>query len=366
MSIMHKFISSISLIFLCLLLAVGKLTAQTSYNLSFKNPQVKASTLQLYVDIMISFNEAGKLGSSNLMIQFDPSVVKNPQLHSLNISKVPTYQQATFDLQSEKSVSLNIELLSNGSGELIGKAGNEYLLARISFDLVSTNNTVDLAWYESGSRGTVVFSDDPSFKQLTPMSLESLSLTPSNIPAEDLVLTGLQVGLHAQLAWEDMPPTDALSFEIERSMDGQLFEKIDLLDRDQSQGSSRIYNYIDEGVVNLFEGKVFYRVRKKGVDASLTMSNTVELSLEMANALSLQTYPNPVKDEVKIQWMDLGGKASIHLLDARGKRIKSVQTNEGQYRLSWDLSKLSRGIYMIEYQNLETKELRTSTRIQVE
>ncbi|MEM6800102.1 MAG: T9SS type A sorting domain-containing protein [Bacteroidota bacterium] len=341
------------------------LWAQSSYNLSFTNPKLTANPLQIEVDIMISFNAEGQLGSSNLSMIYDPEVMTNPKLISQHLSAVPTYMEPSLTKQMDGRVSLNIELLSNGSGDKIGLAGDEMKLATIAFDLYSTDNLIELKWFEEGTRGTVVFSDDPNYTLLTPAQLQDITVDPSDAPAQDLILKAIQVGLDAQLEWEDVAVVRSLDYEVERSIDSDLFEIIATVDKNANQGSGQPHSYVDAGIVNALEGSVFYRVKLKESDGTFITSNTVELTLDQVNALNLQAFPNPIKDEVKIQWMDIGGSAEISLIDAKGKLIRSEKTEEGTVSLEWDLGKLSSGLYFLEYKSLEIQGLRSSLTVQV-
>ncbi|MEL6253257.1 MAG: T9SS type A sorting domain-containing protein [Bacteroidota bacterium] len=354
-----------TLFLLCLVMAGQGVWAQTSYNLSFANPKLTANPLQLAVDVMISFNEEGKLGSSNLAMEYDPKVLTNPQLISQHLSDVPTYLEPNLSLQMEGRVALNIELLTNGQGDEIGLDGDEFRIARISFDLFSTEDLINLNWYESGTVGTVVFSDDSNFTQLNPAKLESMTFNPSDFPAQDLILRAVQVGLDAELEWEDVADLQALNYEVERSVDGDLFEVIANVDKNANQGAGQTYTYLDEGIVNSLEGTIYYRVKQKEVDGTYITSNTVELTVDEVNALDLQAFPNPVVDEVKIQWVDLGGKAEISLMNAKGQLVKTAKTEIGQSSLEWDLSKISTGLYFIEYKNLDLQNMRASVTVQV-
>ncbi len=363
-------VNSIYKLGVCLLISlfVGRqeMLAQNLYNLSFQNVKLTADPLQLTADIMISFDQEGKLGSSNLIIEFDPAVASNPQMVSKHISSVPTYQEPTFLRTMEGAVSLNIELVASGTGDEVGMKGNEQKLARISFDLHSTDRPVELRWFQSSTRGTVVYSDDVQFTRLNPGNLENLTVKPSDFPAGDLILTAVQKGLDAQLVWEGLSISQGISYEVERSLDGQLFEIIGSVSNDLSLGTAEPFKYLDEGIVNKFDGIIFYRLKQKKRDGSYILSNTVELSIDDVNALNLQAFPNPVKDDVKIQWIDLGGKAEITLIDAKGKVIKTDNTEVGQSQVKWNLSELSAGLYFIEYNNLEIQNMRASVIVQVE
>ena len=360
-------IYKISMYLLMGLAAIGQgLKAQTTYDLSFKNPILTANPLSLSVDIILSFDEEGQLGSSNLVIDYDPDVIANPNIAIQNLSASPIYLTPNLTFQSEGRFAFNIELLENGNGDKVGLPGDERKIATLSFELFSTEELIHLNWFEADTRGTVVFSDDPNFTQLSPAKLADITIDPSDFPSEDLILKAVQVGLDAQLEWEYTASLLLVDFEVERSVDGNLFEVIANVDQSANQGPGQAYIYHDKGVVNTLEGTIYYRVKQKEPDGTYITSNTVELTLDKIHALGLQAYPNPVKDQVKIQWEDLGGKAEISLIDPKGKLVRQEKVDAGQSSIAWDLSKLSSGLYFIEYKNPDIPHINTSVMIQLE
>ena len=68
----------------------------------------------------------------------------------------------------------------------------------------------------------------------------------------------------------------------------------------------------------------------------------------------LKTYPNPVKNELKIVVDDLADLSQINIFNSDGKLILSKKiANTGIYHL--DLTTLSRGLYFIQIKNKFSK-----------
>ncbi|MEO0899145.1 MAG: T9SS type A sorting domain-containing protein [Bacteroidota bacterium] len=331
---------------------------QTTYDLSFDNPKLNSNPLSLTTDILISFDKAGKLGSCNLVIDYDPALVHEVKMKSIELSKGPVYIEPTFRILRPGRVSLNIELVSNGSGDEVGTAEHKFRIGQLMLGIHSTQSPIILKWYESSSKGTVVFNDDPAFTQLFPGNLQDLQFNPSDYPLDELMLTVVQQDLDAQLDWQAMSSSTLMRFDVERSLDGQLFEKIATINPDQN--ASEAYQYLDKDVVRTFEGSLFYRLRQLSLDGSMLTSNTVELVISPTAALNLQAFPNPIKDKVTIQWADFGGKAEVKLINAAGQMIKSEMAEEGQSNMEWDLGKLSPGLYFIKYINSENEDLKST------
>ncbi|MEM6805152.1 MAG: hypothetical protein AAF696_27395, partial [Bacteroidota bacterium] len=168
-----------------LFLLVSGLFAQNNLNLSFANPSV--SNGRLCADIFMSFDTPGKLGSSNLMFNFNPAVLSNPVLDSDNISDPPFYLVPTVTQPTTGRASLNIELAVTGFGDSIEGEPDSTLIGNICFDILDSTQIYTLDWYVLGTTGTVVYLDDEA-TILTPTILKNLSFSgcpPPGSPCND-------------------------------------------------------------------------------------------------------------------------------------------------------------------------------------
>ncbi|MEL6256697.1 MAG: hypothetical protein AAFR87_32150, partial [Bacteroidota bacterium] len=150
---------------------VSGLFAQ-NVNLSFANPT--AANGRFCADVYMSFTDPGKLGSCNLMFNFDPAVVGNPVLSSDNISDPPFYLVPNVSQPTTGRASINIELAVTGFGDNIVGAPDSTLIGNICLDILDSTQTINLDWFVSGTIGTVVYLDDES-TILTPGTLKGIS-----------------------------------------------------------------------------------------------------------------------------------------------------------------------------------------------
>jgi uncharacterized protein (DUF1501 family) len=69
------------------------------------------------------------------------------------------------------------------------------------------------------------------------------------------------------------------------------------------------------------------------------------------NPTSLYLYPNPVKDQLYIQFqLERRGEVTLHVIDSSGRTVKSSR-QEGQFgpnTLTWDVSGLKEGLYHLQ------------------
>jgi len=76
-------------------------------------------------------------------------------------------------------------------------------------------------------------------------------------------------------------------------------------------------------------------------------SNT---GIQQVEETKFKLYPNPAKDEVSVETLDLSGLSKITVCDMSGKTIKSVRAdNFGSTKI--DLSELDKGIYIVKLNN---------------
>lgn len=76
------------------------------------------------------------------------------------------------------------------------------------------------------------------------------------------------------------------------------------------------------------------------------------LSTEEFYSKNFVIYPNPVKDQLQIKSRH-SEILSISIMDLQGRIMKQLTSN--QFDLSWNISDLTSGIYLIEIQNSEGK-----------
>lgn len=171
----------------------------------------------------------------------------------------------------------------------------------------------------------------------------------SNLPVE-ITAFDVQKGnaKTANLSWAtsgDM--TGNAAFEIERSTDGQQWQKVGTVSTAVLQANADHFNFRDE---NALSGKSYYRIKIIGKDGSIkyTEVKTIYFS-SLTDKISVS--PNPVTDYINIRFTT--GQATvvkIALHDHNGKTIYEKKVNavagENTVRLS-DLKIMASGMYYL-------------------
>ncbi|MCC6541446.1 MAG: T9SS type A sorting domain-containing protein [Flavobacteriales bacterium] len=126
-------------------------------------------------------------------------------------------------------------------------------------------------------------------------------------------------------------------FEVERSIDGILFERIGEM---AGQGNAEIthtYTLVDHQPA---PGLNYYRLKQVDLDGSSTYS---EVQAVMVEHEEWTVYPNPAHDHVSIKGYE-GSLRDLVIHDAGGRRVPLPQGEARDGRL--DVSTLARGIYI--------------------
>lgn len=148
----------------------------------------------------------------------------------------------------------------------------------------------------------------------------------------------------AKLTWQTASEQNNQYFEVEKSIDGQNFEKIITVDGAGNSSILRNYSVID----NDFRNMAYYRLRQKDFNGASTLSHVM---IVKGNTENLLVYPNPTKGEIFIQSDE--NKDSIlrwRLLDMTGKEIISdhQKLENIEKTLSNHLQQQRKGLYLIE------------------
>jgi hypothetical protein len=145
-------------------------------------------------------------------------------------------------------------------------------------------------------------------------------LTSGSLPVELVDFKVSQVANTALLEWTSATEINTEVYEIERSVDGAVFE---VIGEQAAAGNSQAaisYNFTDGSPV---EGRNYYRLRMVDADGSFGYSEVRTLTFE-SELLTLSAYPNPFTADFTVTFTtEQLGSAQISLFDAAGKQIHS-------------------------------------------
>ena len=147
-------------------------------------------------------------------------------------------------------------------------------------------------------------------------------LTSGSLPVELVDFEVSQVANTALLEWTSATEINTEVYEIERSVDGAVFEVIGEKEAAGNSQQAISYTFTDGKPL---EGRNYYRLRMVDADGSFGYSEVRTLTFE-AKALTLAAYPNPFSSDFMVTFTtEQKGAAQISIFDAAGKQIHSQQ-----------------------------------------
>jgi hypothetical protein len=143
----------------------------------------------------------------------------------------------------------------------------------------------------------------------------------------------------ARVQWNIINDVDVLRYDIERSLSGNLFTGIGAIAARNDAGTGD-YSFTD---ATPQPGWNFYRIRITGKNNRVYFTDIKKVFI--GNGFDVSVYPNPVGNNLQIQFSHLPENAHIYITDAAGKQIlrKRVTT----VLTSLNVSAWPRGIYFL-------------------
>jgi hypothetical protein len=153
-----------------------------------------------------------------------------------------------------------------------------------------------------------------------------------------------------QLNWKTQVETNFSHFELERSVDQNIYTKIATV---QSLGSSFGSNYAYLDNPNLNYPKYYYRLKMVDLDGTYSYSKVL---LQNINSKSFFALRNNVINNnlLDIQFDKVKGNVTLKMLSTNGKLVKSINLNKPSGYQSFDISSLTTGAYLVVLQDAET------------
>jgi len=152
------------------------------------------------------------------------------------------------------------------------------------------------------------------------------------------------------LQWETSTEINHIGFEIERSLDGNSFEKIAYKNTVGTNGLGAHYSHTDVNVLGLSK-YLYYRLKLIANDGSFTYSNTIVVEL-LSIDQSFQLYPNPTTGNINIINSEMTKEYDLELViyNNLGQKIKaySYQNLKQHQVLQVNTEDLAKGIYTLK------------------
>lgn len=147
------------------------------------------------------------------------------------------------------------------------------------------------------------------------------------------------------LVWKTTNEVNTANFEIQRGTNGNSFSQIGNIASKNIAGEHN-YSFTDE---NPLQGLGYYRLKQIDLNGDFKFSDVQVINNQ--GAINLNIYPNPVKNTLNINHVKANEGAFIKILSLEGKQVLTILVNSGSTLTSTDLSGLSSGTYLINFNN---------------
>jgi hypothetical protein len=173
-----------------------------------------------------------------------------------------------------------------------------------------------------------------------PVPRNSASLAPLSLKAFSASL----VGGKASLVWSTSNEINVKGFSVERSADGRNFSEAGFVKANNA--TSNQYSFNDAVAIT---GTTYFRLKMTDKDGSFKYSQTVVLNSK--KSIKLEVYPNPVSNTITLSHTKADNTASIKIVTVEGKTIATYNVQVGATQTSIDATKLTRGNYLVVFEN---------------
>ncbi|MEO1624002.1 MAG: T9SS type A sorting domain-containing protein [Bacteroidota bacterium] len=323
----------------CMLFMLATATGQTLYNVSF-GPFIDGNKLQ--VQLLLSYDVAAKLGTSNFVFEYNASALANPTLLS-SVFQTPPYQVPSVTTPTSTTVALNVELAFANLGVDIGTAATS--IAVIEFDITDPNAVAGLVWRTASVPRTEVFLDDNS-TQLAPGTITNeagFSLLAS-LPVELLSFEARKTDdQQVELAWQTASEQNSAFFSVERSLDGKKFEPLAQVDAAGNSLATQTYQIWDE---KPGKGLNYYRLKQVDFGGTFEYSHLQVVEFE-SKELSLSVFPNPASSAIELRFDRQVRQSELAIYDLTGKLIIERNFSGRQPAQPIAVDNLPNGIYWL-------------------
>ena len=190
----------------------------------------------------------------------------------------------------------------------------------------------------------------------------SITTTTNNVvlPVKFTSFTANKKDNNALLNWTVANETASVDrYEIERSLDGSTFKKINSFLKSNGTNNTNTYNYIDANISEAKgNGTIYYRIKQVDIDGRFVYSEIKNIKSSQGN-WSMTVFPNPVKTNAILQ-VDVPASSQLHysIVSSSGKSIQNntMQVNKGINTETISMNNFASGTYLLTVMIGETSK----------
>ncbi len=184
-----------------------------------------------------------------------------------------------------------------------------------------------------------------------------LSNTPFDV--EWLDFTVSPRGGDALLEWATAQENQAAHYEIERSVNGRLFQQIGQQAANGTTTQISQYQFLDPQITRLAGKTFFYRIRQVDLEGESSYSAVQELRLDQAGPrIALYASPVPVSDLLTLDYDLINlSAAQLEVFNSFGQKVHTQQVSTPKGSIELSVVPWSSGVYYLSMTGEEVKEI---------
>ena len=273
----------------------------------------------------------------------------------------PTYTPATTSISRNQSVTYTISNAVSGTFYSVADSttGNPYAIGKWA----TANGALSITTNNFTVGGTYkVFFKSTSLSGVTQCSAVSsigtVIVSTIALPLTLIHFKGKKQAAGILLDWATASEIQVNRFEIERSNDGSLYEKIGTIQAAGNSNTNKYYSFTD---LLPFNTDNYYRLKMVDDDGKYSYSNVVVFKGgQLTNMLVDKIKPNPFRDVINIELaLQQPQQLTIQLVDMTG-RVELSSNYAGKAGVNKivlnNLGNLSAGVYFIKIITADTLE----------
>jgi hypothetical protein len=335
------------------------LIGQSQFDLTLSNETYSTNQDTFCLQLDVSFDALGKLGSANLVMDYDPNSLGNAFIDDWPGLDPSLYLGANLTTFETGKSALNLELDSLNQGLVVPDGGTAVLyLSKVCFEVLNASGDHSVDWYQDASRGTVAYLDDEA-TLLSPGVFTGYQ-APGAFPVEWLGFEVSQEEGQVRLDWSTAQEVNNEGFFVKRSLDGVFFEELGFVPSQGNNQGSHSYDWYDVKADDLRDGqRLYYLLTQVDLDGTTTNSEIRSIRLNLRGLSYVRVFPQPVSapGEVNID-LAVRGVSNIEmtLLNALGQTLDTRHQElpaSGRQSLRFPLGNLSPGLYYLRFSDYQ-------------
>ncbi|MFK8005034.1 MAG: PKD domain-containing protein [Saprospiraceae bacterium] len=154
------------------------------------------------------------------------------------------------------------------------------------------------------------------------------------------------------LKWTTASELNNSHFELQRSLDGNRFDYLNVMAGQGNSNQFQSYSFVDKNPV---PGVNYYRLKQVDFDGTQTYSNIVSAKISSESVIA-SVIPNPVNDRAIVRFGEkLPERSKLQILSSMGQ-VLATYLVENTLSQEINLDRFEKGIYFLRIKNAERKE----------